>query len=149
MPSYLAPLFSAFRAAITDLAMWPEVEVNGVYHALEFARTPFTEKSDDQLPLAVMDFDLRPYAGAPITATGEEGTVTIYYVAQLEVDAMVAKLELLRNGLWATSPAGCQVLSFPAISFSLGLPINSFLIRSARTARAGAVIAPIVVGETP
>ena len=150
MPAtYYASLIAATRSAVG--AAWADVLANGIYHAADVARIPFDEKADrSELPIAILDFDMRPSDWGAGNDT-EEGTVTVYRVYRGENDsdlaAAISKCETLRNQLWPNGLTTGQLLEFPAISWSMALEVNRYLLLSNRPFYAVAVIARVTVGE--
>lgn len=150
--NYLS-LINAVRARVA--AAWPEVAANGIYHGAQLAAIPFDQKAEaGQLPLAVLDFDLRDSGEWGGDNRVKEGTVTVYYVVaagtviHLE-DDLLPRLEALRAALWTSGLSYGQVLDDPTLAWGMALAPNTYFLMNARPFMAGAVSARIVAGEGP
>lgn len=150
MPSYYADLFAAVREAV--VAVWPETAASGVYQGVEIGQIPFERKAeDDELPFAIVDFDLVESGEWGIQNAVDDGLVTIYRVASRDddLDSLVEELEALRTRLYSVALAEGQVRDYPSLSFGAGLPLNQFFLVTQRPFWAGAVRARVIVGEVP
>jgi hypothetical protein len=153
MTPYLDELRSALVSRV--LFVWPEVKANGIYRSRELARIDWTQKSASDLPLCVLDFDPVPATEWGLTPRADTVTVSIYrVVGDSESSAtLLEKLEQLRLALWpddGSNPlAYGQVLEYPAVSDSMDLPVNRYFLMTAKPCYAGAVVARVLMGETP
>jgi hypothetical protein len=148
--AYLVSVIQALTSAIG--AAWPECKANGVYHVLQAARLTLDLKVENgALPFAVIDWDLGPAAEWGLVNRVDDGEVVLYRVADDSegLDTLVRKLEALREVLWNTDISPGQIVEWPAVSFSLDLPLNDYFLRTQRPFSCGAVVCRLVVGETP
>jgi hypothetical protein len=148
--AYLVSFHDALRVTIG--AAWSETKANGIYRDVELARNTSlqTKAEAAQFPFAVFSLDLSE-GDWGLTNHAHEGTLTVLYVADdsVSLDAMIAKLEALRDQLWpqANLTVG-QVLDYPRVVESVASPaLNEFLSAVQRPFLAGGVQCRVVVGE--
>jgi hypothetical protein len=142
-------LISALRAKIGTV--WSSEKANGIFHAFQLATIPFERLAEaGNLPVAIMDIDLNPSQEWGADNDVEQGAVSIYYVANdaTTPEQIVAKLEALREELWDNGLATGSLQEFPAVKFSMDLPVNQYFLMNQRPFYAGAVILDLIYGNT-
>lgn len=152
--AHLTDALTAVRSRIVQV--WPETAVHGAYHVLQLARLSLDGLVLQSL-LPVAAFDLGVSSTSPF-ADMESGTddslLTVSYVAldTVTVEAMLGKLEALRDSLWASrglGSGGAQVVGYPQVSYSTDLFLNRYFTNTQRPFVAGAVLVRLVSGEYP
>lgn len=154
MPAYL----NGLRDEILGLvgSVWTDAEPNGIYRSRELALLDFDAKAQaGELPLALVDLAPTPSGDWGLANRVDAVQVTIYYVCTdaTSPDALIEKLEALRTALWPDNSSEAltmgQVMEYPAISDSISLEVNRYLLARQLPYYCGAVVAPVVVGVTP
>lgn len=146
MSAYLDNLYSALRTVINQA--WPDVTPDGIYEA-------------DHLDMMPVQDLTPPYAVISITSlpqTDEWAVDTLDYLPLIDIyvvenvsgprSPIRAKLETLRDLLWATPLTYGQVMGIPLLDWSTGIEINRLLAAKSLSQRAGRVQASVLVGET-
>lgn len=148
MSAYLATFYEGVRAAIA--ATWPETVANNIYRDTEMANTSLNKKAQNQqLPFAVFKTDLSQPADFGDDAQIAQGRLWVYYVAADDVsrDALTAKLEALRDGLYAADPAGGQLIEYPKVLDTVSMPmLQQFFTMVQRPFVAGGVSCGVISG---
>lgn len=148
MPEYLEDLRAALVTVIN--ATWDDL--TAINHPQEMARIPWEQCA---FPLCVLDLDPVPSPEWGIGNRADLVTVTINRVIRDSESrgALLENLEALRTALWpdnGTEPlAAGQVLDYPAVTDTMNLPVNQYFLAAGRPYYAGAVVAKILIGETP
>lgn len=152
--AHLVSAFGVLRARVVNV--WPETSTHGVYHVMQLARLSLDDLIGASL-LPCAAFDLLPGTASPFgdMASGiDDGLLTVSYVAKddVSVDAMLGKLEALRDNLWADrnlGAAGAQVAEYPRVSYSVDSFLNRYFTNTQRPFIAGSVLVRLVCGEYP
>lgn len=150
MPQYLNTLFTQLVALVNTT--WTDVATGGVYRFQEFARIPFDQKAPS-LPCVVIDTSPIPWPERPLVARADLVQVTISRVIR-DVESyatLITKCEDLRTTLHPDNPAtrplaAAQIFDWPRISDSPSLPVNDYILRTAKPCYVGTVIVQIVIG---
>lgn len=152
MSAYLVSFHNALRTLITTA--WTETATNGCYRDVEFPRFTDLQKKAvaNKIPFAVFRLELGEGEAWGLTNRVADGQLTVIYVADdsVTLDAMIAKLETLRDALYtrANLTVG-QVIGYPSIQESINSPmLNSYLAGVQRPFFAGAVTCRVIAGET-
>lgn len=153
MPSYLNSLRDEILALTGST--WTEARANGVYRSRELAFLDFDEKARaGELPLALVDLAPAPSGEWGLANRVDAVQVTVYYVCTdaTSPDQLIEKLETLRTALWPDDSSGAltagQVIEYPAVSDSISLEVNRYLLNRQLPYFCGAVVAQVVAGET-
>lgn len=143
--SYYVGLITAVRSVVGTA--WADTLTGGIYNANETATIPFEDLAGS-LPLAIMDFDSREGEWAADAPT-EEVEVTVYrVVADSEnVEALIAKLETLRDSIYDTGFSVGEVVGYPRVSWSINLPLNQYFLSTQKPFYAGAVMVRVLMEE--
>jgi hypothetical protein len=150
--AYLVSFHDALRTLITTA--WTETSTNGCYRDVEFPRFTDLQKKAvaNKIPFAVFRLDLNEGDAWGITNRVADGQLTVIYVADdsTSLDAMLAKLETLRDALYTRSNLTVgQVIGYPSIMENVNSPaLNAYFAGVQRPFFTGAVTCRVIVGET-
>ena len=130
---------------------WTDVPANGIYTPLELSRVNFERKAvDGDLPLAIIDWQMRPSTDWGFANRVQEGEITIWYVCDdsedLE-DTTFVRVGALRDALLTTGLTYGQVVGECVAEIGLELPPNTYFASQQRPYQAGRVTAHVVAGE--
>ena len=143
--------YPAFLQALEDaiLAEWTELATADVYEAIEFARLSLGKKATD-LPVAVVDIDLRGDADWGVSSRVEEGVISIGYLATdaTSLTTITAKVEGLRIAMYDSGLDRGQVIGWPSITRSLNNPLNRLFVNFQRPFVWATLEMRVLVGET-
>lgn len=151
MADIYTPFHDALRSAIGTV--WTDVPAKGIYLDVQLMRVPWEAKvAAGGLPLAFVEYVLRPDPRWGLANRSESGQVTVYYLCAdstlVESGVLGTKLEALRAQIRSGDlGANAQVLTNPTCSVSAGLPPNQYFGQSDRPYWAGAVSFEVLIGE--
>lgn len=144
--SYLESLYTAFRTAIS--AVWTDVPANGIWETEHIEMIPWEDLTPPYAVILIGDTPVND-TYSPSDCETFAPMVHIYYIAAVSggSSGIRAKLEALRDYLYANNLSAGQVIRVESLSWGNALPPNVPFSAKNQSNRAGRLVAFTVIGE--
>ena len=140
--------WSSFFSENRDVikATWSGIEDNGIFEYDQVARMVW---EDLETPYAVMDIASMDAADWGIGNEAYEVTVAYHYITRESMSVVRAKIEALKNALWAATFTTSQAtLLETGQDWSGANPMNQIFLAKNIPFRGGILVGRFVLGET-